>query len=555
MDHNSNTTMKQLLQIIILSLLILAPVIHAQNQIIQDDFEGNGNIQTWFGDDCNFDTSFSNPYPQGINTSATVLKYDDIGGQYSNVGFDISNPLDLSNAALFTLKVYVPSAGISGTQPNQVSLKLQDGTLASPWSTQCEIIKPILLDQWQTLSFDFLNDSYINLDPNSPPPTQRNDFNRVLIQLNGENNFDLVLAYIDDFLFIDTAQAGPVFDYLVWSDEFQGSGAIDNTKWFHQTIFPLGTSWYNGEIQSYTNRLDNSNLSNGILNIIGKKESYTSQGVTKQYTSARLNSKFAFKYGRVEVRAKLPSGVGTWPAIWTLGKNIDEDNSWWDLQGYGTTPWPACGEIDIMEHWGINQNYVQSATHTPSSFGGTVNHGGQTIPTASTDFHTYSLDWFPDKLVFAVDGITHYIYQPMEYNSNTWPFDEEQFLLLNFAFLPDIAPSFISDTLAVDYVRIYQTQSAETNIAGDNTALYELRNAPNPATDHTIISYSLPESTRVNLNIYDLNGRLIQELVDEHQSKGQYAVFWKPDGINQGLYLYTLQTKDAVISGKCIVSQ
>lgn len=106
----------------------------------------------------------------------------------------------------------------------------------------------------------------------------------------------------------------------------------------------------------------------------------------------------------MEVRAKLPTGSGTWPAIWMLGKNINEDGAYWDNEGFGTTNWPACGEIDIMEHWGSNQNFVQSAMHTPSSFGGTVNHGGQTILTASSEFHVYSLDWYEDKWCFELMG-------------------------------------------------------------------------------------------------------------------------------------------------------
>ena len=125
--------------------------------------------------------------------------------------------------------------------------------------------------------------------------------------------------------------------------------------------------------------------------MVAKKENFTDQGQTKQYTSARLNSKFAFTNGRVEVRAKLPTGVGTWPAIWMLGKNINENGAYRQSQGFGTTPWPACGEIDIMEHWGNNQNYIQSALHTPSSFGGTINHGGIMASNVSTTFHEYAM--------------------------------------------------------------------------------------------------------------------------------------------------------------------
>ena len=237
-----------------------------------------------------------------------------------------------------------------------------------------------------------------------------------------------------------------------------GNGAaspINSDNWFHQTRLPNGNSWWNGEQQHYTNRIENSYVSNGTLKIVAVKEPFTDQNVTKQYTSARLNSKYAFTYGRVEVRAKLPSGGGTWPAIWTLGKNISETGAYWQTQGFGTTSWPACGEIDIMEHWGDAQNYVQSAMHTPSSHGGTVNKGGQNISTASTAFHIYSMEWSADQIVFKVDGNEHYTYSPTTKNADTWPFDKPQYLLMNFAIESDIASSFSEGQMEVDYVRIY----------------------------------------------------------------------------------------------------
>jgi len=114
------------------------------------------------------------------------------------------------------------------------------------------------------------------------------------------------------------------YTQLVWSDEFNGNGAVNASKWHHQTLLPNGNSWFNGELQHYTDRVENSSQSGGSLFINAINESFSDQGVTKQYTSARLNSKFAFTYGRVVVRAKLPQGAGTWPAIWMLGKNISE---------------------------------------------------------------------------------------------------------------------------------------------------------------------------------------------------------------------------------------
>jgi beta-glucanase (GH16 family) len=259
-------------------------------------------------------------------------------------------------------------------------------------------------------------------------------------------------------------------EVLVWSDEFNIDGAIDSSKWFHQTQLPSGGNWYNNEEQHYTDRLENSYVSNGILNIVAKKEEYTEQGVTKQYTSARLNSKEVFKYGRMVIRAKLPSGTGTWPAIWMLGKNINEDGGYWD-SSYGTTAWPACGEIDIMEHWGKNQNFVQSAMHTPSSYGGTINHGGQNISTASSDFHEYELDWNAERMIFSVDGVEHYTYNPSTKNACEWPYDAEQYFLLNIA-IEQGGADITETAMEIDYIRVYQNAEG---YASSNTTLIDLK--------------------------------------------------------------------------------
>ena len=247
------------------------------------------------------------------------------------------------------------------------------------------------------------------------------------------------------------------FSTLVWSDEFDGEGPINKEKWFLQTQLPPGGNWWGGLIQHYTDRLDNSYLKDGYLNLVAKKELFEDQGETKAYTSARLNSKFAFTYGRIEVRAKLPEGIGTWPAIWMLNKNIDEDGAYWDIQGYGRTKWPTCGEIDILEHWGKNQDYVSSAVHNASSYGYKVeNVGGQRVVNASNEFHIYSLEWTEEKLTFSVDGKEHLQYNPPIKNSDTWPYDSDYYLILNIAIEPDIDPSFLESTMKVDYIRVYQ---------------------------------------------------------------------------------------------------
>ncbi|WP_350286450.1 glycoside hydrolase family 16 protein [uncultured Croceitalea sp.] len=247
-----------------------------------------------------------------------------------------------------------------------------------------------------------------------------------------------------------------LFNTLVWADEFDGNGAIDTDKWFHQTQLPPGGSWWGGLIQHYTDRIGNTYVKDGYLHLVAKKEAYKDQGVLKQYTAARLNSKFAFTYGKVEVRAKLPAGTGTWPAIWMLNKNINEDGAYWDDE-FGTVNWPDCGEIDILEHWGKNQDYVSSAVHNGSSYGYNVkNVGGQHIKNASTEFHVYTLDWTAEKMVFSIDGLTHFEYRPNKKNAKTWPYDADYYLIFNIAIEPDIDPSFTESAMVVDYIRVFQ---------------------------------------------------------------------------------------------------
>lgn len=263
------------------------------------------------------------------------------------------------------------------------------------------------------------------------------------------------------------SQVDVVYNDLVWSDEFSNNGPVNNTNWFHQTQLPAGGSWFNGEVQHYTNQATNSFVNGGLLNIVARKEPFTDQGITKQYTSARLNSKFAFQYGRVEVRAKIPTQQGTWPAIWTLGRNINEDGAYFD-SAFGNANWPACGEIDIMEH-GIMPSqpleYVQSALHTPSSFGNTTNIGGTTASGLGNNFHVYTMNWSPFQITFLLDGQPYYTYNPAVKNPANWPFDAPQYLLLNIAMggiAGNIPSSFTQAAMEIDYVRVYQNTQVDT---------------------------------------------------------------------------------------------
>ena len=548
MQQLINLLQTKTLMLLFVTLLFAGLPMLTHAQVIQDDFEGNGNISTWFGDDCGINTSYANPFQTGDNTSTTVLRYHDTGGQYANIRFDVAENLTLSPGSAFSLKIYVPSDGITGNQPNQISLKLQNNTLGEPWTTQTEIIKPIELDQWQTVTFDFVSDNYINLDAGSPPPIQRTDLNRVLLQVNGENNNDEVVAYVDDFFFDSTELPDPNFNRLVWSDEFDNDGPIDGDKWFHQTQLPAGGSWFNGEIQHYTDRIENTEVIDGVLHLTARNETFTDQGFTKQHTSARLNSKFAFTYGRVEVRAKLPTGIGTWPAIWMLGKNINEAGAYWQIEGFGTTGWPACGEIDIMEHWGHNQNYISSATHTPSSFGATVNVGGQIIPTVSTEFHVYELEWTPERLVFSVDGVVHYIYDPEVKNAETWPFDADEYILLNVAILPTIESSFSASAMEIDYVRVYQEGDPVSTVELDAAA--PLSYFPNPVEDNlTLILPTIPTHD-ITFNLYQVDGKLIRTFERATASDTLTIGGW--DELDRGMYLLKFQVAEQNYSVKVV---
>lgn len=228
---------------------------------------------------------------------------------------------------------------------------------------------------------------------------------------------------------------------LIWSDEFNSTGAPDPQKW----DYAIGTGnngWGNAESQYYTNRPENVTVSDGTLKIKVLKEQYSGS----EYTSARLltKGKFAFKYGKIEVRAKLPSGGGTWPAIWMLGNNIS------------TVGWPACGEIDIMEHKGNEPDKIHGTLHYPGHSGAHGNTNTTMISNASTEFHKYTVDWTASAIRFYIDDELFHTVA----NSTSIPFNQEFYVLLNLAmgghFGGKIDPAFTSAVFEIDYVRVYR---------------------------------------------------------------------------------------------------
>lgn len=232
-----------------------------------------------------------------------------------------------------------------------------------------------------------------------------------------------------------------------WADEFDYSGVPNTAKWGYDVG---GSGWGNNELQYYTNHINNASVGNGLLSITLRKE--LTGG--KDYSSARLVSKGKgdFLYGRIEVKAKLPMGKGTWPAVWMLPTD-------WEYGG-----WPKSGEIDIMEHVGFDQNMVHVTVHTEA-----YNHGINTqrgkskvVPTASTDFHLYRIDWTPNVISGYIDDEHMFEFINEGPRSAVWPFDKKFHLLLNIAFggnwggAKGVDPAALPQKMEVDYVRVFK---------------------------------------------------------------------------------------------------
>ena len=240
---------------------------------------------------------------------------------------------------------------------------------------------------------------------------------------------------------------------LSWSDEFSAANGSspDASKWVMETG---GNGWGNNELESYTNRTQNAHVQDGNLVITAIQETYTgSDGITRQYTSARLKSMGLFeqKYGRFEARIKITQGQGMWPAFWMLGNNI------------GQVGWPGCGEIDIMENIGKEPTKVHGSMHGPGYSGSSGLTGTYTLPSGNfaDDFHIFAVEWEPSVVRFYVDGNLYETRTPADLPAGkTWVFDHPFFILLNVAVggdwpgNPDQTTVF-PQSMLVDYVRVY----------------------------------------------------------------------------------------------------
>jgi len=234
---------------------------------------------------------------------------------------------------------------------------------------------------------------------------------------------------------------------LVWSDEFNTDGVPDTTKWAYDVG---GNGWGNNELEYYTNaRPENARIANGNLIIEARKESFGG----RNYTSARLltKNKAQWTYGKFEIRAKIPKGRGTWPAIWLLSAN-------------NPLLWPDDGELDIMEEVGFTPNVIYGTAHNKLYNGANGKQKGsnQLVPDAQDSFHVYSLEWTDTQVQWLIDNNVYFTYTNQGGGTDAWPYLKDFFMILNVAIggnwggTQGVDDSIFPQSMLVDYVRVYQ---------------------------------------------------------------------------------------------------
>lgn len=259
---------------------------------------------------------------------------------------------------------------------------------------------------------------------------------------------NLFLPFALLFIFFSSGQVSKNKE-LVWSEEFNYSGTPDPKKWSFEKGYIR-----NDELQYYTDRPENVRVEDGYLVIEARLDSLEVDGEVHPVTSSSIitKNKAEWQYGRIEVRAKIPSSLGTWPAIWMLGKNIDQ------------VGWPAAGEIDILEHVGYEPEKIHVNVHT-KAYNHSIGTGkGTTIdfPRPYDDFHVYAVDWSQEKIDFFVDDKKVFTFENENKSKDEWPFDQPFFLILNLAIggawggQQGVDLSSLPQKYYIDYVRVYQ---------------------------------------------------------------------------------------------------
>ena len=350
---------------------------------------------------------------------------------------------------------------------------------------------------------------------------------------------------IDYFVFSDIKIYEPNW-VLSWSDEFNGT-ALDETVWSKVN----DGNPANGEIQFYTPRAENIQVSDGTLKLIARKETYTGQGpwmtqpVTREYTSGKIESqgKKTFKYGKIEARMKLPRGKGSWPAFWMLGENFFNT-------GIG---WPLCGEIDIMEHSQVLDN-ISGTVHSQAYNNIPQVTSSYIINNYDTSFHIYGMIWTTNQISFYVDDNTYFSVSKTNLGNSQvqWPFDQPFWLILNDAVggawggTPD--DTLYPLTTEIDFVRVYS--DVQTDIKSIRNPEPNILVYPNLTYDYVKVEStdaSLLKTANTIILLSDIAGNRLEKIdVKSLPTTIELQSYAK------GAYLITVQQKDKVIKTSII---
>jgi len=471
------------LNAIILAFVLLFTASQISAQVIYADYETVTPSGVTAFSNCVYSVE-ANPDKSGLNTSNQVAKFITSTAEWDGIYWDFEGMVDFSSNKVFSMLVKSAFAG-------KVILKLEATNSAS---TNVEVqVNYSGSGNWELLTFDFA--------PKSP---SSEIYGRMVIFMdagafNGGNDW-----------FFDNIQ-GPEAKYpvaephdweLVWSDEFDYTGLPNSTKWNYDTG---GGGFGNNELQYYTYAdADNVHVDGEKLTITAKKEVYSGMN----YTSARLLSKGKgdWLYGRVEVKAKVAGGRGSWPAIWML------PTDWY----YGN--WPASGEIDIMEYVGYDPGIVHGTVHT-NDFNhtlGTQVGTSKTVADAETAFHVYALNWFEDKIELYVDEVKYFSF-PYYSDWKKWPFNKRFHLIMNIAVggnwggVQGVDDTAFPMKMEVDYVRVYK--EATNGIKDLNAHQDIFKIYPNPVNDVLKVDF-LTENFSENseIQLLSIEGRLIKQI-------------------------------------------
>lgn len=405
---------------------------------------GNGsgvvNITATATNAVNYGFKFGNEAEQQ-NASGNIQRtYDEVGtGTYSvRVYAYSSNNESISLLQSFT--VYVEDTSIIAPSNLTLTTSVVGENANNPYGDGSGVVN------FSAQATDAVSYGYI-IDNESEVQSTDGTYQYTFNDVEGIENHDVtVIAYSSTNDSIDSSESVAVSYYIgtppTWADEFFLTGTPDSEKW----TYDLGAGgWGNNEVQTYTNSTSNVKVEDGLLKIIAKTEG-------SSYTSSRLKSQglYQFTYGRVDVRAKLPSSAGTWPAIWMLGAN------------FNSVGWPNCGEIDIMEQTGWDKNKVLGTCHWyDTASAGYAGYGLDTnVSNASTEFHVYSVEWNSNSIRIYVDNVQYYIISSNNSAIPSSPFQSDFFLILNVAMGGNLGgtidSNFTEDSMEIDYVRVYQ---------------------------------------------------------------------------------------------------